>query len=98
MAEAPEDAESDSLSIKSLSDIIDETKVVALYNELDKALNKVITEHQLTPYEVEIAMKFCDLKLKDLEYRSLLETGQDLINQEKQAKGEFKKPEGEMYK
>ena len=93
-----EETPEDNLAIKSLSDIIDETKVVALYNELDIALNKVITKHQLTPYEVEIAMKFVDLKLKDLEYRSLLETGQDLLNQEKQAKGEYKKPEGEMYK
>jgi len=93
-----EESSDDNLAIKSLSDIVDETKVVALYNELDKALQKVITEQQLTPYEVEIAMKFCDLKLKDLEYRSLLETGQDLINQEKLDKEHHKKPEGQMYK
>ena len=60
----------DDKELDTVLKLFDEKKTTAVFNAIDLALNDVITTVEPTPYDVEIALKLIDLKLKELEFRS----------------------------
>ena len=65
--EDPNDKELD-----TILKLFDEKRTTKVFNAIDLALNDVVNELKPTPYEVEVALKLIDLKLKDLETRSAI--------------------------
>lgn len=62
----------DNKELDTILKLFDEGRTTKVFNAMDNALNDVINEYKPTPYEVEIAFKLIDLKLKDLETRSAM--------------------------
>ena len=65
-------SEQDDAELDIILKLFDEKKTTAVFNAIDFALSKVVSDLKPSPYEVEIAMKLIDLKLKDLETRSAI--------------------------
>ncbi len=69
-----------------------EEKTTEVFNAIDLALNDVITSVKPSPYEVEIALKLIELKLRDLEIRSAQASAEEYIPTEEtdSTKGMYK--------
>ena len=65
-------SEQEDEELDTILKLFDEKKTTAVFNAIDFALSKVVSDLKPSPYEVEIAMKLIDLKLKDLETRSAI--------------------------
>jgi len=67
-----EEISEEDLELDTILKLFDEKRTTKVFNAIDLALNEVVTELKPTPYEVEVALKLIDLKLKDLETRSAI--------------------------
>ena len=65
-------SEQEDAELDTILKLFDEKKTTAVFNAIDFALSKVVSDLKPSHYEVEIAMKLIDLKLKDLETRSAI--------------------------
>ena len=79
-------SEQDDAELDTILKLFDEKKTTAVFNAIDFALSKVVSDLKPSPYEVEIAMKLIDLKLKDLETRSAIAGMQETIYQVRKVK------------